>query len=132
MDSDASDDHVQTVQKAFGEYFDIDAKRNILRRSVGGELPLFIAFTLNLVSAVTWDLIKLAAQSFFAQLPAREANRAAIDIYQPGHRNVTIMNSHVIIVNFNSDQDFPEDEEYNSLDEAIAVIKKSDETLSDE
>jgi hypothetical protein len=132
MDSDATDDQVETVQKAFGEYFDIDVKRNILRRSASGDAPLLIAFTLNMISAVTWDSIKLAAQAFFTQLPTREASRAAIDIHQRGQRNVTIMNSKVIIFNFKSDQEFPEDGEYDSIDQALALIKKLDEKFIDE
>jgi hypothetical protein len=127
MDSDATEDQLKIVQKAFGEYFDIDVKRNIFRRSASDDLPLLIAFSLNLVSAVSWDLIKLAAQSFFTRLPSRDAGRATIDIHQRGQRNVIISNSKIIIFNFKSGDDFPEEQEYDSIDQAIAVIKKLDE-----
>ena len=115
------------MQKAFGEYFFIDVKRNIIRRSASTDLPLLIAFSLNLASAVTWDLIKLAAQSFFRGLASGHASRATIDIHQSGQRNVIISNSNVIIFNFKSGDEFPEEQEYDSVDQAIAVIKKLDE-----
>jgi hypothetical protein len=127
MDSDATDDQVRIVQEAFGEYFGLDVKRNIMRRSASDDLPLLIAFSLNLVSAVTWDLIKLAAQSFFTRLPSKDVSRATIDIHQQGQRNVIILNSKVIILNFKSGDEFPEEQEYDSIDKAIALIKKLDD-----
>lgn len=121
---EASDDQVRSVQTAFGEYFDVTVKRNILRRSASDDLPLLIAFSLNLVSAVTWDLIKLAAQSFFTRLPSKDASRVAIDIHQSGRRNIIITNSKVIIFNFKSGE-----QEYDSIAQAIAVIKEEADPL---
>ena len=122
---EATDEQLSVVEQVFSEHFEVSVSKNILRFSEF-DLPLAIAFSINLVSAVTWDLIKLSVQTLFNRLPARDAKRATVEVHQRGERNVIISQSKVIIINVNVGGKTPEETFYDSLDSAIEALKELD------
>ena len=122
---EATDEQLAIVEQVFSEHFEVSVSKNILRFSEF-DLPLAIAFSINLVSAVSWDLIKLSAQTLFRRLPPRDAKRATVEIHQRGERNVIISQSKVIIINVNVGGTTPEEKFYDSLDTAIEALEELD------
>jgi hypothetical protein len=104
---ETSDEEVEIFKQAFDEQFDVTVDKSIFRLSEE-ELPLLLVlvlpFATSLLSAVTWDSIKLGTRKLFNTLPPNRAKNTSIKIdVQQGHINkqVIIGQLHIHIINFN-------------------------------
>jgi ribosome-associated translation inhibitor RaiA len=118
--AEATSDEVEIIEKAFSENFEVAIHRSIYRFSED-DLPLIIAFSLNLASSVSWDLIKLSIQSLFNLLPPRKAQRATVDIHLH-QKNIIIGQNKALIINLVAGE--PQQELYDSIEKAFEILKE--------
>jgi ribosome-associated translation inhibitor RaiA len=123
---EATADEVEIIERAFSGNFEVTIHKTIYRFSED-ELPLIIAFSLNLASSVSWDFIKLSVQSLFNLLPPRKAQKATVEIHLH-QKNVIIGQNKVLIINLATGET-PQEEFYDSIEKAFEILKDENKKL---